>query len=55
MTKCKIRDVKLTLAKKNNALFNGGWVLTPMPAPNKKSRSEHNQDNKSSKTKLKNR
>ena len=53
MAKYKIRDVKLTMAKKNDALFNGYWVLSPMFAPNKNSSSEHNQDNKSSKTKLK--
>ena len=53
MAKCKIRDVKLTMATKNDAMFNGRWVLSPLSAPNKKSRSEHNQDNKSSKTKLK--
>ena len=53
MAKCKIRNVKLTMAKKNDALFNGSWVLSPLPAPNQKSCSEHNRDNKSSKTKLK--
>ena len=53
MAKCKIRNVKLTMDNKNDALLNGCWVLSPLPTPNQKSRSEHNQDNKSSKTKLK--
>jgi hypothetical protein len=48
MAKYKIRNVELSLAKKNDALFNGCWVLSPLPAPNKNSSSEHNQDNKSS-------
>jgi hypothetical protein len=48
MAKRKIRDVKLTLARENDALFNGRWVSSPLPAPNQKSCSEHNQDNKSS-------
>ncbi len=55
MAKCKIRDVKLTMATKNDAMFNGRWVLSPLPAPDKNSSSEHNQDKKSSKTKLKKR
>ena len=49
----KIRNVKLTMAKKNDALFNGGWILNHMSAPTKKSRSEHNQNNKKTNTKLK--
>ena len=53
MAKCKIRNVKLTMAKKNDALFNGYWVLSPMFAPNKNSSSEHNQNNKKTNTKLK--